>query len=97
MLLSERHAFCDVHKLKVSVLWPCVMQAARHALSPERQASGGGLGEQAAGGAAFPPPEQGGLGPSMRGMFSDLKRTMERVGVRPGCLLLCVVLVLGSR
>ena len=58
-------------------------QAARHALSPERQASGGGFVEAANGSAAAASLEPGGLGPSMRGMFSDLKRTMERVGECP--------------
>ena len=53
------------------------LNAARSALSPEPSGAHDGHGER---GATSGRDEQPGLGPSVRGIFSDLKRTMERVG-----------------
>lgn len=53
------------------------LNAARSALSPEPSGPHDGHGER---GGNSGRDEQPGLGPSVRGIFSDLKRTMERVG-----------------
>lgn len=54
------------------------LNAARSALSPESGRPHEAHGER---GPLSARDQQPGIGPSVRGMFSDLKRTMERVGV----------------
>ena len=58
------------------------LNAARSALSPEAGRQHEGQIERAP---AHGKDGQPGIGPSVRGMFSDLKRTMERVGKYMTC------------